>query len=403
MLDLALRNLLRHRLRTGMTLAAIVFGVTGLILGGGFIRDMYVQLGEALIHSQSGHLQLAKAGYFTNGSRFPEKHRIAGTEALTQSIANLPAVQQVSARSHFSGLLNNGRTDLPVAGEGVEPGKEARLGTHLQLIAGRALTDKDRYAVVVGQGVAQALKLRPSDQVTLLVNTIDGALNTLDFEVVGIFQTFSREFDARAIRVPLKATQELFGTPGANVLVIALHRTSDTDSVAASLGEMLRGEPVEVRTWTQLNDFFEKTVTLYERQFGVLQVITMAMVLLGVANSVNMSVFERIGEFGTMMAIGNRSGDVFRLIMAESMILGIFGVVLGGVVGVLLALVISAIGISMPPPPNANVGYRAFIRLAPDLIAWACLIGLVATIAAAIFPAIRVSRAPVVEALRFNI
>ena len=403
MLDLALRNLLRRPLRTGITLAAIVFGVAGLILGGGFVRDMYVQLGEALIHSQSGHLQLAKAGYFTSGSRYPEKYRISDTETLVKEIAAHPKVEQVSARSHFAGLLNNGRTDLPIVGEGVEPGKEARLGTHLQLVAGRALTDEDRYAVVVGQGVAQALELRPSDQVTLLVNTIDGALNTLDFEVVGVFQTFSREFDARAIRAPLKATQELFSNPGANVLVVALRNTADTEAVAAALGEKFRGRPVEIKTWIQLNDFFEKTVTLYERQFGVLQIITMAMVLLGVANSVNMSVFERIGEFGTMMALGNRSGEVFRLVMTESAILGVVGVALGGLIGVALAVVISAIGIPMPPPPNANVGYRAFIRLAPDLIAWSCLIGFAATVTAAIFPAFRVSRVPVVEALRFNV
>ena len=59
MLKLATRNVLRHKARTGMTLAAIVFGVVGLIFSGGFVQDVYHQLGEAIIHSQSGHLQVS--------------------------------------------------------------------------------------------------------------------------------------------------------------------------------------------------------------------------------------------------------------------------------------------------------------------------------------------------------
>ena len=63
MFRLAFRNIVRQRLRTAMTLAAIVFGVMALILSGGFVHDVYHQLGEALIHSQSGHIQVAKEGF----------------------------------------------------------------------------------------------------------------------------------------------------------------------------------------------------------------------------------------------------------------------------------------------------------------------------------------------------
>ncbi len=76
------------------------------------------------------------------------------------------------------------------------------------------------------------------------------------------------------------------------------------------------------------------------------------MVLLSVTNSVNMSVFERQGEFGTMQALGNRSRDVALLIVVESAILGFAGAVLGVVLGVGLAELISFIGIPMPRPPT---------------------------------------------------
>ena len=52
----ALRNVFRQRARSAGTLAAISLGVAGLILAGGFVQDVFVQLGEAVIHSQSGHI-----------------------------------------------------------------------------------------------------------------------------------------------------------------------------------------------------------------------------------------------------------------------------------------------------------------------------------------------------------
>jgi hypothetical protein len=67
MWKLALRNVLRHKTRTGMTLLAIIVGVVGLILSGGFVQDIFTQLGEVLIHSQSGHMQVARDGYFEQG------------------------------------------------------------------------------------------------------------------------------------------------------------------------------------------------------------------------------------------------------------------------------------------------------------------------------------------------
>lgn len=385
-----------------MTLVAIMSGVAGLILAGGWVNDIFLQLGEALIHSQSGHLQVYKKGFYAAGSRAPEKYLIAAPDTVKQRITAEPGIDNVMARLNFSGLLNNGRSDLPIIGEGVEAGKEAVLGSFVLITEGRQLNDKDAYGIVLGHGVAQGLKLKPGDHVTLLTNTLEGALNSMDFEVIGVFQSFSNDYDARAIKIPLAAAQDLLGTQDVNALVISLKKTDDTDHIAVWLKEQLDASDLEVKTWVELNDFYEKTVELYKGQFGVLQLIILVMVLLSVANSVNMSIFERTGEFGTLMALGNRSSQVFRLIIAESMLLGVIGSGLGLGLGMALALAISAIGIPMPPPPNANLGYTAHIQIIPSVLLISFAIGFGATVLAAILPARHVSRMPVVEALRQN-
>jgi len=403
MWKLALRNVLRHKSRTGMTLLAIVTGVAGLILSGGFIHDIIEQFGESLIHSQTGHLQLARNGYFAHGTRSPEKYVIADPTPVRDAIAKTKGVDDVMGRLYFSGLLNNGRSDQPVVGEGVEPAREARLGTGMVIAAGRMLQDADSHGMMIGQGLAHTLKLQPGDFATVVTNTADGAMNSLEFEVVGVFQTFSKDYDARAVRIPLAAAQELLATPGINILVVSLRHTNDTRPVASALGPVQRASGLEIRTWVELNDFYTNAVAMYEAQFGVLQVIILLMVLLSVVNSVNMTVFERVGEFGTMMALGNRSRMVFRLIVAESAILGLAGAGLGVALGVVLAWIISAVGIPMPPPPNADLGYIARIQVVPSVAAGAFAVGLFASVLAALLPAARVRTIPVVDALRQNI
>ncbi|MEC5397670.1 ABC transporter permease [Uliginosibacterium sp. H1] len=400
---LAIRNIFRHRVRSAMTLAAIALGVAGLILAGGFVQDIFVQLGEAVIHSQYGHAQVSREGFMEKGTRNPTRYLIEQPEALTKRIRGIEGVDDVMARISFAGVINNGRRDYGIVGEGVEPAKEARLGSMITVLAGRMLDEKDLDGIMIGEGVATAMGVTPGERINLLINTAEGALNTLDFEVIGVFRTFSKDFDAHAVRIPLGAAQDLLQTPGANVLVVSLHRTDDTDAFMPRLQASLAGMPLEARSWRKLSDFYDKTRELYARQFGVLQLIILGMVLLGVSNTVNMSIFERVAEFGTVRALGDRPIDVLRSVLLEHLMLGLLGAALGVALGLGAAWLASWVGIPMPPPPNANTGYLARIQVLPMNVLLAAVIGVAATVLAALLPAWRVSRTPVVDALRQSV
>lgn len=400
----ALRNVFRQKVRSAATLAAIAIGVAGLILAGGFVKDIFIQLGEAIIHSQTGHIQITRTGYSDNKTRAPEKYLIDDGEALkAKLLKSVPGIDQAISRLGFTGVINNGRRDLGIVGEGIEPDGEAKLGTFLRYLEGRALSNNDIDGIVVGEGVARSLGLKIGDRVTVVMTLAAGAVNTLDFELVGVFQSFSKEFDARAVRISLEAAKTLMDTNGIHLLVVQLNDTATTAAALSATNQELAKLGLEAQAWYALSDFYEKTVELYDRQFGVLRLIILIMVLLSVINSVNMTLFERTREFGTMRAIGDRSDWVFRLIMIESFWLGLIGGLLGMILGCLAALGISAIGIPMPPPPNANLGYTALIRLDAMSVLVAGAIGFIACVLAAVFPARRAAKADIVEALRHGV
>ena len=235
-----------------------------------------------------------------------------------------------------------------------------------------------------------------------MISLAQGAVNTLDFEVVGVFQSFSKDFDARAVRIPLAAARDLMDTQAAHLIVVVLNQTEDTDRIFAALRQTLAPRGYELASWRELSDFYDKTVQLYESQFGVLRLIILLMVLLSVANSVNMTLFERTREFGTLLALGDRPGRVFALIISESLLLGLFGAGLGMALGSVLAWAISAIGIPMPPPPGMASGFIGQILVAPGLAFDGLVLALVTTFLASVAPAWKASRMNIVDALRYN-
>ena len=71
MFKLAFRNIFRQKALSLLTLMAIILGVTGLLLSGGFVEDVFYQLREATIHSHLGHIQVYRSGYSKEGRRDP--------------------------------------------------------------------------------------------------------------------------------------------------------------------------------------------------------------------------------------------------------------------------------------------------------------------------------------------
>ena len=90
MLKLALRNILRQRARTGLTLTAIALGVASLVLSGGFVEDILLHLREATIRSQLGHLQVYKHGQFASGGQHPYDFLIDNPDAIERAVDAVP-------------------------------------------------------------------------------------------------------------------------------------------------------------------------------------------------------------------------------------------------------------------------------------------------------------------------
>jgi putative ABC transport system permease protein len=366
---------------------------------------VYVGLRETTINSQLGHIQIFRQGYAEHAKREPESYLLDSetVKKVKDILEEIPEVQVVATRLNFSGLLSNGSTSIGVFGIGMEAELEAEMSSGLTIIKGEDLFADEEDAVLLGEGLAHTMEVQPGEVLTLLSSTADGAINALDVTVAGIFNTYAKEYDDRAMRMNLPHTKLLLYTDEVTRVVVLLKETAFTEKTASLLTARLKDAEleVEIKTWRDLADFYNSVKMMFGNLFGFIQIIVVVIVVLGIANTMMMTVMERTSEIGTIRALGTKKRGVMQLFLLEGLIIGVLGGLLGVFSGIGAAELISAMEIMMPPPPGASKGYPINIKIVPEVLSLSFGLAVVAALCSSFYPAFKASRLRIVDALRF--
>ncbi len=399
---LAFRNMVRHKRRSAIAVGAVTFGIIALILAAGFIEWIFWGMQEATIQSQLGHIQISRPGYQEAGKADPYAYLLP--DAIPElEPANGPAqIKTIIPRLSFGGLISHGDATLSFIGEGVIPEEKAILSGSVEISAGENLSVDDPKGIILGVGLGRNLNVNIGDKVVLLASTASRGVNAVEVTVRGLFSTVNKSYDDIALRMPIETARQLLRVKGSHVWVVLLNDTAKTDTVLQRLRDSLQKSDFEAVPWYVLADFYNKTVALFTKQIDGLKLIIAFIILLAILNAMTMSVMERIGEIGTDMALGARGIDVLRRFLSEGILLGGFGGLLGVTIGVVLAAMISSIGIPMPPPPGTTRGYTGEILVTWNIAFESLLLAIGATLVASIYPAWKASRMQIVDALRHN-
>ena len=397
--SLASRNLRRQRRRALLALLIIGGGVVTFLLAGGFINWLLVNMREATIHSQLGHVQIIRPGYFREGLGDPYRYLLPADMTPVTQLA--PAYQRTAApRLAFNGLLSKDDSTVSFIGEGIEPVLEAPIAKVVLIRHGKDVTESGPDSVLLGVGLARAVGANTGDTVVLLASTAQGGINAVELRVAGLFSTSTKAYDDSALRVPIEVARRLMRVEGATSWVVLLDDTERTPEALANLRERLPEASFELVPWYDLADFYNKTVELFNRQVGIVRLLIALIVMLSISNTLAMAVMERTSEIGTTMALGLKRRQVLTQFLLEGALLGAAGGATGVIAGLGLGAAISAVGIPMPPPPGMDVGFTGEIAVSAQLALEGFVLAFVTTLLASVFPAWKASRLVIVDALR---
>ncbi|MGC9312337.1 MAG: ABC transporter permease [Sediminispirochaetaceae bacterium] len=426
----AVKNVFRNARRTVLNVIALTVGISIMVICIGWVRGYFTVLFDGIIDFDTGHIQILHPGYQEESRRLPLDYTVTHYEELREKISGIEGVRAVTGRIMSTVELSNGRSSVRMYAKGIDPRHEddvTVLDTNLS--QGEWLTPGEG-GILLGKPLAEKLELEPGDTVYLKAWDRYSVENFIDSTVVGVFNLAYPAIDEnvifmdlytasgllslddevthmvvklegrQAVEDRLEYLQTVFlpGLPeGRYVSVPDEDETADRDSSPA-----YSGHPAAY-PW---QEFAQTLVSAVKSDFGgfiMMIVVIYILILLGILNSMSMSIHERIREVGTLRAIGMRRPKVVRMFLAESTVIALIGAFIGLLIAAMFALYLTRVGIdfsayvpeNMPIPfgEHFTADYRWY-----DFVTGAFL-GVVTAIMGGYPPSRRAARTPITDAM----
>jgi ABC-type lipoprotein release transport system permease subunit len=342
------RNLWRNPRGTLLTALALGLGLTLLLISLGLLDGGHDQMITNAVRFGTGDVVIQAEGYQHTGSQallLPTRV-VSATETFLRTDAMKHVVEGVSPRLLASGLVSSAANSDGVRIMGVISKQERTVSLISQrIVEGSYLTDDQQSGVVVGVDLAHKLAVKIGSKIVLMTQMVQppdpatpdvggGEMQSTLLRVGGIFRTGVQAIDAHIIQLPLSEAQTLLGVPDqVTQVAVLLEREGDAMMVAQGLRKRLTGEPIEVLPWREAMPELARLFLLDDAFNYVMNGVVLAVVGLGILNTILMRVLQRRYEFGLFAALGLRPVQLAVMVIGESLALTGFSLALGLALG----------------------------------------------------------------------
>jgi ABC-type lipoprotein release transport system permease subunit len=403
---IAWRNVFRNTRRSVFTASAIAFAVLLLAFSLSMNAGQYAAMIDNGTRLLTGHAQVQARGYLDDPSL---RKVVPAVSQLRAALATVPGVRNVRARAEGFALVSVQEKGFGAQVMGVEPAAERRYSSLPGMVTqGRYLGAADAEEAVIGAALARNLGARPGSELVVLGTGKEGSVAALAVTVVGIVESGIAELDRTLVQVPIDAFRPAFefGDEASSLVLVFASADIDPQALALAATRVQAIAPgVELLPWQRLLPDMVQAIELDRLTNLLFFVLLGTMVVFSIANSFVMTVFERTREFGMLIAVGMRPGQLQRLVQLEALLVCGGGVLLGALLSLALVLLLARVGV--PIPGEADAMMRRFQlpdRMYPVLDAKAILLPallmLLATQVAAALPTLRIRWLQPVAALR---
>lgn len=332
---------------------------------------------------------------------------LRGVDAQLAELRRDPDVAAATARVYAPALAARGEEGFAVIVMGIDSRAEsgpARLLTDVV----EPLREREAF---IGRQLAELMNVRVGDEVAVVGQGVDGSLANDLFTVKGVVTTSVDLINRQGMLLQLATAQTLFAMPDeAHEIVIHARHPEMASALSRRIAGTTAFAGTEVLDWRTLAPEMVTLVRITDLAGLLVLLLVFLAAAAGVANTMVMATFERTREFGMLLALGTRPARLIRLVVAESVALGVVGAVVGSLIGIALVAIAHRTGIDYSwlagggPSELSFAGLRFSLRFYPTLsvvdVARAIAAVCVTSLLAATWPALRASRLQPVKALR---
>lgn len=400
-LRLAWRNVGRNPRRTGIVITAVAVGMAGTLISMAIFYGMMFQMVDNAIKTDLGHLQIHAKGFNEDpqiGLLLQEngQKEIRAVEAESAILAWAPRVRG-------EGLVTSPSASVGVRVIGVDPGREGEVSVVADsIVAGNYFTKK--RTALLGEGLVRRLGVEVGDKIVISVQNLAGDMTGAAIRVGGIFRAPSPELDRSTLFIALDESKNLFGLDSAiSEIVVVAHSRDQVDGIQERLSATLPSR--EIRRWDELEPMLASMMGIMDQMAWALYLIIFIAMSFGIANVLLMAIFERIREIGILLAVGLSRSRLVAMVIAESLFVTLFGLLVGFALA-LLALFLLSDGIDMSAWAEGlgayGMGTQIVPVLTPDDFKIPTTVALLTALFASAWPALRAVRLRPAEAVRYD-
>lgn len=315
---------------------------------------------------------------------------VANWQALVPLLERLPDVAGVSPMVSGSGLALRGEASQAIALMGVDLDRYDRVvGLRSKVVSGspRLLPGE----AIVGRELAQDLGVRVGDRLTVQTGGAGGTVSDA-VRVTALVDLGVKDLNRRTVIVPLRAAQSLLALPGgATQIDLTLKDVWVAQTLASELQTRL---PYKIESWQESNAQLVSALNAQSISTAIIRGVVLAVVVLGIASVLVVSVVQKGREIGILRAMGATRGQVLRVFLVQGAVVGVLGSVLGLLLAVALIWVFTHF-------VRGSDGLPLFsIALPPAMALQVALIASVCGVLAAVAPARRAAALDPAQAIR---
>lgn len=400
----AFRNLWRNSRRTTLTIGTVLFSVSVAIIANRYSTAIMQLWQDAAADTGSAHAQLHAKGFWAQPEGVNRDLTIEQDTPYEKSIREDAGVEASVRRLRLEGIMSTGDDSLYFIGIGVEPQGELKVSPRLFTANDVGeFVGPGIHGVTVGKGMAESMKLKLGDEVTLITKTIDGSVNGIDAKVVGIVDAAIPSFSQRVIYAHVELFQKLIRMPNRYTeLAVRLNKTTDAEKWVEARLPAAEAAGIDLKGWWDIEPIIRKVGRIWDSVVLVITFLLFVSTALSVSNIIYMMVAERTVEIGTLMAIGARPLDVSLLFSLEAILIGLFGGIAGMAVGTLAVFLMDVFGVPFDSPFGSDqLIVHPKISLGLALVVFA--FGIIICQISALAPSRKASRVEPVRAFRGQI
>ena len=315
---------------------------------------------------------------------------VANWQALVPLLEGLPAVAGVSPMVSGSGLALRGEASQAIALMGVDLDRYDRVvGLRSKVVSGSARLAPGE--AVIGRELAQDLGVRAGDRLTVQTGSVSGSVSD-SVRVTALVDLGVKDLNRRTVIVPLRAAQSLLALPGG---ATQLDLTLKDVWVAQNLARELQSQfPYKIESWQESNAQLVSALNAQSISTSIIRGVVLAVVVLGIASVLVVSVVQKGREIGILRAMGATRGQVLRVFLVQGAVVGALGSVLGLLLAVALIWVFTHFVRGSDGLPLFSIALPLPMALQIALIASVC------GVLAAVAPARRAAALDPAQAIR---